>query len=122
MSDKELKAIRQKRIQELKKTRILKKQKTDSEINITKILNKLFKGRAWEVFNASKFQFPLETSKITKLLVKLVLEGNISQMNGEQLFTLIRQLGLPIKLKTSINYLGKGKIKSLSEKFKESMR
>jgi DNA-binding TFAR19-related protein (PDSD5 family) len=122
MSDKELQAIRQRKIAELQKEKILNKQKTKSEIDITRILNKLFKGRAWEVLNISATQFPQETSKLRKLLVKLALEGKISQINGEQLFALIRKLGLPIKLNTSIKYLGKGKTTSISEKFKESMK
>jgi hypothetical protein len=121
MSDKELQVLRQRRMEELRKKKNLIEQKNNFDIDTTKVLNKLFKGRAWEVFNASKSQFPQETLKIKKLIVKLALEEKIFQINGEQLFALIRQLGLPIKLNTTINYLGKGKTKSLSEKFKESI-
>ena len=122
MSDRELEAIRRRKIAKLQKKRILEKQKTNSKIDTNEILNRSFVGRAWEVFKTSKAQFPQETLKIKKLLVKLILEGKIGQIDGKQLFALIRQLGLPIKLNTSINYLGKGKTKSISEKFKESMK
>ena len=121
MSDKELEAIRKKRLKELQKRIIPKVQKTTTNIESKEVLGRIFKGRAQEVFNASASQFPQETEKIKKLLIKLALERKISEISGEQLFALLRQVGLPIKLNTSINYYGKGKTKSLSEKFKESM-
>ena len=122
MSDKELETIRQKRLKELQQQILLKEKQIEAKIDINTVLSKLFKGRALEVFNASALQFPKETDKIRKLLVKLALDGKISEITGEQLFALLRQVGLPVKLNTSINYYGKGKTKTLSEKFKESMK
>ena len=122
MSDKELETIRQKRLKELQQQILLKEKQIEAKIDTNTVLSKLFKGRALEVFNASALQFPKETDKIKKLLVKLTLDGKISEITGEQLFALLRQVGLPVKLNTSINYYGKGKTKTLSEKFKESMK
>ena len=122
MSDKELETIRQKRLKELQQQILLKEKQIEAKIDTNTVLSKLFKGRALEVFNASVSQFPKETDKIRKLLVKLALDGKISEITGEQLFALLRQVGLPVKLNTSINYYGKGKTKTLSEKFKESMK
>jgi len=122
MSDKELETIRQKRLKELQQQILLKEKQIEAKIDTNTVLSKLFKGRALEVFNASASQFPKETDKIRKLLVKLALDGKISEITGEQLFALLRQVGLPVKLNTSINYYGKGKTKTLSEKFKESMK
>jgi len=122
MSDKELETIRQKRLKELQQQILLKEKKIETKNDPNTILRKIFRGRALEVFNASGSQFPKETEKIRKLLIKLALDGKISEITGEQLFALLRQVGLPVKLKTSINYYGKGKTKSLSEKFKESMK
>ena len=122
MSDKELETIRQKRLKELQQQILLKEKQIEAKIDTNTVLSKLFKGRALEVFNASASQFPKETDKIKKLLVKLALDGKISEITGEQLFALLRQVGLPVKLNTSINYYGKGKTKTLSEKFKESMK
>ena len=122
MSDKELETIRQKRLKELQQQILLKEKQIEAKIDTNTVLSKLFKGRALEVFNASALQFPKETDKIKKLLVKLALDGKISEITGEQLFALLRQVGLPVKLNTSINYYGKGKTKTLSEKFKESMK
>ena len=106
----------------MQKQILLKEKKIEAKINTKEVLNKLFKDRALEVFTASASQFPKETNKIKELLVKLALEEKISEITGEQLFALLRQVGLPVKLNTSINYYGKGKTKSLSEKFKESMK
>jgi DNA-binding TFAR19-related protein (PDSD5 family) len=122
MSDKELETIRQKRLKELQQKILLKEKQIEAKIDPNTVLSKLFRGRALEVFNASASQFPKETDKIRKLLVKLALDGKISEITGEQLFALLRQVGLPVKLNTSINYYGKGKTKTLSEKFKESMK
>ncbi len=122
MSDKELETIRQKRLKELQQKILLKEKQIEAKIDPNTVLSKLFRGRALEVFNASASQFPKETDKIRKLLVKLALDGKISEITGEQLLALLRQVGLPVKLNTSINYYGKGKTKTLSEKFKESMK
>jgi len=122
MDDRELEAIRQRKIAQLQKKRNIEKQKKNFKINTNEILNNSFVGRAWEVMKTSSEQFPQETLQLKKLIVKLILEKKIEKINGEQLFLLIRKLGLPIKLNTSIKYLGKGKTKSLSEKFKESMK
>lgn len=122
MKDKKLEAIRQKKIAKLRQSKILEKQKTNSEIDTIEVLNRSFVGRAWEVFKTSSAQFPQETLKIKKLLVKLILEKKLGQIDGEQLYALFRQIGLPVKLNTSIKYLGKGKTKSLSEKLIESMK
>jgi len=59
MSDRELEAIRRKKLLELRKILASKvetepKKKTDSK----EVLNRLFVGRAWEVLNAAKLQYP----------------------------------------------------------------
>jgi len=89
MSDKELEAIKAKKLQELQKriaAREQKKEKPDEK----KILNRVFKGRAWEVFNVAKAQFPASMAEMEPLLVNLVLEGKITEITGEQLYALFR--------------------------------
>jgi hypothetical protein len=48
------------------------------------------------------------------------LERKIGEVEGEQLLALLREIGLQVRLNTTIKVLSRGKIKSLSEKFKES--
>ena len=122
MSDKELEALKQKRLQEMQKrmARQEYKKETKEQVDSSQILDKIFRGRAWEVFNAAKTQFPSLMPEIERLLVSLALERKIGEVEGEQLLALLREIGLQVRLDTTIRVLSRGKIKSLSEKFKES--
>jgi len=121
MSDKELETIRQKRLKELQKTMSFREQKKEPS-NANATLNRIFEGRAWEVFNAARAQFPNEMAKIEQLLVRLALEKKITQLNGEQLYAFLREIGLRVRLDTTITVVGHGKTKLLSQKFKESVK
>jgi DNA-binding TFAR19-related protein (PDSD5 family) len=122
MSDKELEALKQKRLQEMQKRMARQEYKKEAKerVDSNQILDKIFRGRAWEVFNAAKTQFPSLMPEIERLLVSLALERNIGEVEGEQLLALLREIGLQVRLNTTIKVLSRGKIKSLSEKFKES--
>ena len=122
MSDKELEALKQKRLQEMQKrmARQEYKKETKEQVDSSQILDKIFRGRAWEVFNAAKTQFPSLMPEIERLLVSLALERKIGEVEGEQLLALLREIGLQVRLDTTIRVLSRGKIKSLSEKFRES--
>ena len=58
--DRELEAIRQKKLMELKKILKQREQAKSGEKreDAREILNRFFIGRAWEVFNAAKAQYP----------------------------------------------------------------
>jgi len=121
MSDRELEAIKQRKLQELQKRITLGEQKKE-QVDGHKILSKIFKGRAWEVFNVARVQFPGAMAKIEHLLVSATLEGKIAEMGGEQLYALLREIGLPVRLNTKIRFFSHGKTKLLSDKFKESVK
>jgi DNA-binding TFAR19-related protein (PDSD5 family) len=121
MSDRELEAIKQKKLKELQK-RIAFREHKKEQVDGHKILNKVFKGRAWEVFNAAKSQFPVAMDRIESLLVNLAIEGKITQIQGEQLYALLREIGLRVKLNTTIKITGLGETKLLSDKFRESVK
>jgi DNA-binding TFAR19-related protein (PDSD5 family) len=118
MSDKELEALKQKKLRELQRRMALQEQKKE-QIDAQKILNTIFKERAWEVFNIARAQFPSEMAKVEQLLADLKLAGKISEMDGEQLYVLLRKIGLPVRLNTTISYLSHGKTELLSDKIKE---
>ena len=122
MSDRELEALRQKKLMELKRIlqeREKKKSKKERE-DPRRILDKFFVGRAWEVLNAAKAQYPQVAKYVENMLVRLIMEGKIrSKISGEELYWLFRQLGIRVRLKTSIKILEHGKLKSLEEKIKE---
>ena len=121
MSDRELEAIKQRKLLELQKkiaSREQKKEKFDRD----EILNRVLKGRAWEVFIAAQSQFPAAMARIETLLVGLALEGKITQIQGEQLYALLREIGLRVRLNTTIKVTSHGKTKLLSDKFKDSLK
>jgi len=122
VSDRELEALRQKKLMELK--RLLQKREKEKRgeerVDPRKILDKFFIGRAWEVLNAAKAQYPQVARYVENMLVKLIMEGKIrSKISGEELYGLFRRLGIRVRLKTRIQILEHGKLKSLEEKIKE---
>jgi len=121
MSNSELAAIRRNKLRELKE-RLTAKQKKTEEIDADKILNGIFKGRAWEIFNAANYQFPNVMKEVKKALVKLALSGRLKAVTGEQFYLFLRTLGLRVRLDTEIRYSEHGKLKPLADKMKEDLK
>ena len=120
MSDAELQVIRRAKLQALLK-KLVKKKENPQQVNSDTVLDRIFRGRAWEIFNVASQQYPNVMLKLKSSLVKLALSGRIREVTGEQLYFLLRNLGLRIRLKTHIRFTEHGKLKSLSEKFKEDL-
>jgi DNA-binding TFAR19-related protein (PDSD5 family) len=120
MSDRELAAIRQKKLREYQRKLIAKENKPEV-INAEQVLNRIFKDRAWEVFNIASQQFPDAMNKIKDVLVKLGSSGRLTEVTGEELFFFLKKLGLDVRLNTKITYASHGKLKSLEEKMKEEL-
>ena len=119
MSDDELEALKRKRFLELQRRMALRQEKPEP-INTHKVLDSAFRGRAWEVFNKAISQYPTEMSEIENTLVRLVSDGKLKEIDGEQLFALLRNVGLDVRLNTKIKVISHGKTQSLSQKIKES--
>jgi DNA-binding TFAR19-related protein (PDSD5 family) len=120
MSDSELQAIRRQKLQEFQRRAVAKQKKTE-KVDADKILNRIFKGRAWEVFNAANYQFPDVMTKVKDALVRLALSGRLKEVTGEQLYLFLRNLGLRVRLNTKIRYTEHGKLKSFAQKIKEDL-
>jgi len=122
VSDRELEALRQKKLMELKKL-LQKREKEKSEekrVDPKEVLDKFFIGRAWEVLNAAKAQYPQIARYVENMLVKLIMEGKIrNKISGEELYGLFRRLGIRVRLRTRIKILEHGKLKSLEDKIRE---
>jgi len=122
MSNDELAAIRRKKLMEMMK--LLKERKEEKEKrrekDPQKVLDEFLVGRAWEVLNAARAQYPQVARYVESLLLRLIMEGRIkSKISGEDLYWLFRRLGVRVRLKTSIKILEHGKLKSLGEKIRE---
>jgi DNA-binding TFAR19-related protein (PDSD5 family) len=118
MSDDELEALKRKRLLELQR-RIATSQEKQKPIDTHKVLDSVFRGRAWEVFNEAKSQYPSEMAQIELTFLNLISKGKLTEIDGEQLFALLRNIGLDVRLNTEIKIVSHGKTQSLSEKFKE---
>jgi len=82
-------------------------------------LQRVFVGRAWEVYEATKQQYPSIVGRLFLELAQLVESGQLTgQITGEQLYGLLRQIGLDVRLDTKIQVLDHGKLKSLGDKFR----
>jgi DNA-binding TFAR19-related protein (PDSD5 family) len=85
----------------------------------TKLLEKVFVGRAWEVYYAAKRQYPQIAGQIFDELAELIRTGRLrGQITGEQLYGLLRQIGLDVRLETKIQVLEHGELKSVADKFR----
>jgi DNA-binding TFAR19-related protein (PDSD5 family) len=119
MSDDELEVLKRKRLLELQRRMALREEKQEP-FDVHKVLDSVFKGRAWEVFNTANSQYPSEMAEIKPQLVSLISEGKLKEIDGEQLYALLRNVGLRVSLNTGIKIVSHGKTQSLSEKIKES--
>ena len=121
MSDADLAAIREKKLREYQK-KLTTKENKPKTLNQQEVLDKIFRDRAWEVFNTAFQQFPEAMNKVRDVLVKLASSGRLTEVTGEELYVFLRKLGIDVRLDTKINYASHGELKSLEEKMKEEMR
>lgn len=121
MSEDELAAIRQKKLREFQQKIYTRENKSEAT-NQEEVLNRIFKGRALEVFNCANYQFPNIMNKVKDMLVKLASSGKLTEVTGEELYVFLRKLGLEVRLNTKINYASHGQLRSLEERMKEELR
>jgi DNA-binding TFAR19-related protein (PDSD5 family) len=121
MSDSQLDAIRRKKLLALQRKLAQKENKTEP-VNANEALDRVFRGRAWEVFNAASYQFPQAMSRIKDLLAELASSGKIKEVTGEQLYLFLANLGLKVRLDTKIEFASHGELKPIAEKLKSELK
>ncbi|MEM3079631.1 MAG: DNA-binding protein [Thermoproteota archaeon] len=121
--DLELEMIRRKRLLELQR-RLMEKETAKEDVEEPeppeRLLDKVFEGRAWEVWNAAESQYPKVSAKVKKALIDLISQGKVKRISGEQLMYLFRKIGLQVRLPTKIRIVESGEVKTLEEKLKEN--
>lgn len=121
----ELERLKQRKLMELQR-RLLKKKELpvqSDEPSHEEVLDRFFHGRAWEVYNAARAQFPKVMPQVEKVLVEAIEAGKINRrINGESLYHFLRQIGLPVRLQTTIRFKEHGELKTLEQKVRESKR
>ena len=122
MSDAELQAIRRRKIRELQRASARKQTEEPADtVKDDEVLNRIFRGRAWEVFNTGSQQYPHTMAKVKRALVQSARAGRLKEVTGEQLYQFLRHVGVRIRLNTSISFTNHGKLQSLSEKVKDDL-
>jgi DNA-binding TFAR19-related protein (PDSD5 family) len=125
--DEELERIKRRRLAEMQRKMLLKQMKEAApkpeppkEPTKEDILNRYFRGRAWEVFNAAKTQYPQVISQIETALIDAINQGKIKQtIDGAMLSQFFRQIGIPVRLNTKIRVSDHGELKTLEQVMKE---
>ena len=123
--DEELERIKRRRMLELQR-RMLREEKVEeepekpAEPTPREILDVMFSGRAWEVYETAKIQYPTVMPQVEQALVEGIKSGKIQdRIDGESLFVFLRQLGLNVRLNTSIRYKEHGELKTIGQRIKE---
>ena len=119
--DAELEKLKRERLAQMQRRMNAKQQAeaAPARLEPRQILERVFVGRAWEVYHAARAQYPGIADQIFQELAELVQSGKLrTKINGEQLFGLLRQIGLDIRLDTKIQVLEHGELKSLGDKFR----
>jgi len=125
--DSELEKLQAKRLAEMQRNISSLKQTTteEPEKKETKspreIVVDYLGFRGTEVLENAESQFPKETKSIVDQLSKLIESGELDEkLDGGQLLSLFRSVGLRVRMKTTINVEQDGKFVSLSEKITSS--
>jgi DNA-binding TFAR19-related protein (PDSD5 family) len=120
--DNELERLKRHRLQEMQKkisAKQLNPQDSANKNDPTSVMQQVFVGRAWEVYYAARRQYPGIAEQILRELAELVKNGQLpGQITGEQLYGLLRQIGLDVRLETKIQVLEHGELKSIADKFR----
>jgi DNA-binding TFAR19-related protein (PDSD5 family) len=119
--DSELVRLKRQRLAEMQKRMTAKQQSQAStgKLEPSKVLERVFVGRAWEVYHAARAQYPGVADQVFLELDALVQSGQLrGKITGEQLFGLLRQIGMDVRLDTKIQVLEHGELKSIADKFR----
>ena len=122
--DDELERLKARRLAEMQKN-LSSREERQPEPPRTDSPRKILEGRLGfrgaEVLQNAESQFPNETRMVVQKLAELIQSGEISEViDGGQLLSLFRTIGLYIRMDTRINIEQDGKFVSLGEKLGQS--
>ena len=120
----ELERLKRRKLLEMQRRLLKQRQEPEEppeEPTSREVLDRYFYGRAWEVYNAARLQFPTVMPQVEKVLVEAMSAGRVRQrIDGEGLYHFLRQIGLPVRLRTTIRYKEHGELKTLEQKIREN--
>jgi DNA-binding TFAR19-related protein (PDSD5 family) len=122
--DKELEALKARRLAEMKKNVFSQAQKQQPQkvekptSYRTSVISKLG-YRGMEVLQNAEAQYPNEAPLVIEKLGELIHSGEINEeIDGGKLLALFRSVGINVKIETKISIEQDGKFVSLSDKLK----
>jgi DNA-binding TFAR19-related protein (PDSD5 family) len=122
--DKELEALKARRLAEMKKnvfSQAQKQQPQKAEKPVSyraSVISKLG-YRGMEVLQNAEAQYPNEAPLVIEKLGELIHSGEINEeIDGGKLLALFRSVGINVKIETKISIEQDGKFVSLSDKLK----
>ena len=119
--DAELERLKRQRLAKMQRTISAKQQQAagNNKTDPINTLQRVFVGRAWEVYHAAMQQYPQIAEQIFQELARLIQNGQVTgQITGEQLYGLLRQIGLEVRLETKLQVLEHGELRSIADKFR----
>ena len=116
--DKELDRLMAQRLAEMKRNAQKRTDATEKpQKSFRDVLVSSLGYRGAEVLEAAEKQFPRHTAIIVPQIAGLITSGEIPRgLDGGQLLTIFRMIGIQVRLKTSIRVQEDGKMISLSKK------
>jgi len=123
--DEDLERLKRRRMLELQKRMLRESQKPEEppkpeEPTPDEVFNTWLVGRAWEILKAARAQFPKVMPQVEGALLEALKAGRVKQkIDGESLFQFLRQIGVPVRLQTSIRYKDHGELKTIGQLMKE---
>ncbi|MEM3065621.1 MAG: DNA-binding protein [Candidatus Nitrosotenuis sp.] len=124
--DKELEALKAKRLAEMKKNILSQKQKEQPKtsakpVSYRDVVISHLGYRGMEVLQNAESQFPNEAKLVIERLGQLIHSGEINEeIDGGKLLALFRAVGINVRMATKINIEQDGKFVSLSEKLSKT--
>ena len=123
--DEDLERLKRRRMLELQKRMLRESQKPEEppkpeEPTPDEVFNTWLVGRAWEILRVARAQFPQVMPQVEEALLEALKAGRVKQkIDGESLFQFLRQIGVPVRLQTSIRYKDHGELKTIGQLMKE---
>jgi DNA-binding TFAR19-related protein (PDSD5 family) len=124
--DDELEKLKRRRMLELQRRLHRSENKPEAEAEKPKeptpdeVLGRFLVGRAWEVLGAARAQYPKVMPQVEEALIEAFKAGKIKEsIDGGMLLQFLRQVGLPVRVQTSIRYKDHGELKTIGQRIKE---
>ncbi|TRO48885.1 hypothetical protein E2P65_02075 [Candidatus Bathyarchaeota archaeon] len=124
--DDELERLKRRRMRELQRQlhesegKPQAEQDKPNEPTRDEVLGMFLVGRAWEVMGAARAQFPKVMPQVEEALVEAFKGGKIKEnIDGGMLLQFLRQVGLPVRVQTSIRYKDHGELKTIGQRIRE---